>query len=72
MDITTNYVMVRNVLYDGDVLAQQPGFALRTVSPARNVSTQAPFRLHDFDALSFTFTFRISNVQASTRRRCHD
>ena len=68
MDIATNYMMVRNALYDGNVLAQQPGFALRTVSPARNVSTLAPLQLLDFDAPSFTFTFRVSNVQASTSR----
>ncbi len=63
MDVTTNYLMVRNALYDGDVLAQQPGMALRTYSPSRNVSTLVPFRLYDFDATSFTFTFRVSNVQ---------
>ena len=66
MDITTNYLMVRNALYDGDVLAQQPDMALRTYSPSRNVSTLVPFRLYDFDAPSFTFTFRVSNVQVST------
>ena len=66
MDVTTNYLMVRNALYDGSVLAQQPGMALRTYSLSRNVSTLVPFRLCDFDASSFTFTFRVSNVQAST------